>query len=230
MSPKARRSAEWKPADGRSAPASSRSKRTREQVLSAAIEVFGNKGFNGATMLDIAQQAGVASGTAYQYFADKADVFRYLLQDLEDQLHRETRMPGGGDGRLVVREAVLRYLSVYRAHDALFRTWWEVLEPHTEFTDAWVALHEKSRREISAVIDDGKRRGIVDEEVDSAITADLMVSLFERPAYLRIVFGWDDNLSDAEVAEVMAALLGHGLFEPPPPAAEPAGDGQPVDA
>lgn len=215
MSPTPRRSRQWKPADGRSAPASSRSKRTRTQVLKAAIEVFGRKGFNAATMLDIAQEAGVASGTAYQYFADKADVFRYLLQDLEEQLHHETRMPSGDDGRLVVREAVLRYLEVYREHAALFRTWWEVLEPHTEFTDAWIALHRKSQAELAAVIDDGKRRGIVDPEVESEITADLIVSLFERPAYLRIAFGWDQNLSDAEMADVMAALLDHGLFESP---------------
>ncbi len=213
MSPAPRRSKQWKPADGRSAPASSRSKRTREHVLQAAIAVFGRKGFNAATMLDIAKEAGVASGTAYQYFADKADVFRYLLQDLEDQLHHETRMPADGDGRLVVREAVLRYMEVYREHAALFRTWWEVLEPHTEFTDAWIALHRKSQGELTAVIEDGQRRGIVDADVDAAITADLIVSLFERPAYLRIAFGWDENLSDHEMADVMAALLDHGLFE-----------------
>jgi len=212
MSPRARRSKDWEPADGRTAPASSRSQRTREAVLGAAIEVFGRKGFSGATMLDIAQEAGVASGTAYQYFADKADVFRYLLQDLEEQLHRETRMPAGGDGRLVVGEAVLRYLAVYRRHAALFRTWWEVLEPHSEFTDAWIALHEKSRRELIGVIEAGKAQGIVEEDVDPEITADLIVSMFERPAYLRIVYGWDDNLTDEEVAEVMAALLGHGLL------------------
>lgn len=215
MSPAARRSKQWKPADGRSAPASSRSKRTRTQVLRAAIEVFGRKGFNATTMLDIAQEAGVASGTAYQYFADKADVFRYLLQDLEEQLHHETRMPSDPDGRLVVREAVLHYLEVYREHAALFRTWWEVLEPHTEFTDAWIALHRKSQVELAAVIEDGKRRGIIDPEIQSEITADLIVSLFERPAYLRIAFGWDENLSDHEMADVMAALLDHGLFESP---------------
>lgn len=211
MSPRPRRSGQWKPATGRSAPASSRSLRTRQLVLEAAIEVFGRKGFNATSMLDIAEEAGVASGTAYQYFADKADVFRFLLQDLEDQLHHETRMPADEDGRLVVHEAVLRYLDVYRKHSALFRTWWEVLEPHTEFTDAWIALHQKSQRELTAVIEAGKSEGIIPAAVDAGITADLIVSMFERPAYLRIAHGWDEGLSDDEYADVMTSLLGYGL-------------------
>jgi AcrR family transcriptional regulator len=180
-------------------------------ILDAAVEVFGRKGFSGTSMLDITQEAGVASGTAYQYFADKADIFRYLLQDLEDQLHQETRMPAGPDGRLVVRDAVLHYLEVYRTHAPLFRTWWEVLEPHSEFTDAWLTLHEKSRGELIGVIEEGQKAGIIEADVDAEVTADLIVSLFERPVQQRIIFGWDGGLSDDEVADVMAALLGHGL-------------------
>ena len=33
--------------------------------------------------------------------------------------------------------------------------------------------------------------------------------------------GWDDEVGDEEVAEVMARLLGDGLFAPPPPPEQP---------
>lgn len=164
-------------------------------------------------MLEIAQEAGVASGTVYHYFADKSDLFRYILLNLEDQLYRETRMPVGSDGRLVVRQAVLRYFELYREHVALFRTWWEVLEPRTEFTDAWIKLHEKSRRELIAVMETAKGAGMISREVDAGVTADLIVSMLERPAYLRFVHGWEDGLSEEEVADLMAAFLGNGLGE-----------------
>ncbi|MCW2991697.1 MAG: putative TetR family transcriptional regulator, partial [Solirubrobacterales bacterium] len=75
---------EWEPASGRSAPVSGKGGRTRQQVLDSAVETFGRRGFQQTTMHDIAATAGVASGTAYQYFSDKADVLRCLLADLED--------------------------------------------------------------------------------------------------------------------------------------------------
>lgn len=200
---------------GRTTPTTERGQRTREEILASAITVFGNRGFTATTMLDIAKEAGVASGTVYQYFADKADVFRVLVRDLQDQLHRETRMPADSDGRLTVHEAVVKYLDVYRENAALFRAWWEVLEPPTEFTEAWVNLHNKSRRELTAVIENGKRHQIIAEDVDSETTADLIVAAFERPAYLRIVFGWDEELTDEEMAQTMAKLLGQGFLGEP---------------
>ncbi|HEY4276803.1 MAG TPA: TetR/AcrR family transcriptional regulator [Conexibacter sp.] len=191
---------------------SARGTRTRELILRAAIEVFGRQGFADATMLHIAQEAGVASGTVYQYFSDKADVFRYLLRDLERKLHRETRMPAGSDGRLVVRDSVLRYLAVYREHEALFRAWWELLEPPTEFTDAWVALHRKSHGELRAVVEQGQRDGTIARTVDADIAAELIVAMFERPAYLRIILGWDSSLTDDEFAGALEHLLRGGLL------------------
>lgn len=199
----------------RTTPATERGIRTRKEILAAAISVFGTCGFTATTMLDIANQAGVASGTVYQYFSDKADVFRFLIQDLLAQLHRETRLPADSEGRLIVRDAVLRYLAVYRANAALFRAWWEILEPPTEFTEAWVNLHNKSCRELTSVIETGKMSGIIADDVDAETTADLIVAMFERPAYLHIVFGWDEGISDEEVADTMARLLGQGFLRSP---------------
>jgi AcrR family transcriptional regulator len=200
----------WSPAPGRSDATSTRGRRTRNSILRSAIAVFGTRGFADTTVLDIAEHAGLASGTVYQYFEDKGDVFRCLLQDLTDRLHRETRMPADGEGRLMVRDSVLAYLAVYREYAPIFRAWWELLEPPTEFTEAWVALHEKSRGQMVRVIEDGKARGMIDAKVDTEITADLVVAAFERPVYVKIVLGWDDT-SDEELADLMSRLLGTGL-------------------
>jgi AcrR family transcriptional regulator len=45
------------------------------EILGAARKVFAKKGFNGATMDDIASAAGVAKGTLYLYFKSKRDVY-----------------------------------------------------------------------------------------------------------------------------------------------------------
>jgi AcrR family transcriptional regulator len=201
----------WAPAPGRSDATSARGARTRQKILRSAIAVFGKRGFGETTVLDIAKHAGMASGTVYQYFEDKSDIFRCLLADLTDKLHRETRMPAGPDGRLIVRDSVLSYIEVYREYSSIFRSWWELLEPPTEFTTAWTALHEKSRAEMVAVVKAGQEGGIIDRRFDPVITADLIVAAFERPLHSRIVQGWDQETSDEQTADLISRLLGTGL-------------------
>lgn len=55
----------------------------REEILSAARRVFSARGFRGTTIADIADEAGIALGTIYLYFASKEEVFAALNQQLE---------------------------------------------------------------------------------------------------------------------------------------------------
>src|SRR5258708_19998646 len=54
----------------------------RTQILDAATRVFASKGFNRATIRDVARDAGVADGTIYNYFANKTDLLFRLLHRL----------------------------------------------------------------------------------------------------------------------------------------------------
>jgi len=45
-----------------------------KQILDAALLVFSHKGFDKATVPDIARQAGIAVGTIYNYYPGKRDV------------------------------------------------------------------------------------------------------------------------------------------------------------
>ena len=60
----------------------------RTQILDAATQVFASKGFNRATIRDVAQAAGVADGTIYNYFANKTDLLFGLLERLNDTERR----------------------------------------------------------------------------------------------------------------------------------------------
>lgn len=46
----------------------------RQEILDAARVVFVEKGYDAATVNDIAAEAGVAAGSIYRYFASKADL------------------------------------------------------------------------------------------------------------------------------------------------------------
>jgi AcrR family transcriptional regulator len=81
----------WGSGESRAAPGSggrmSRAQRkemTRELLLDAAIDVFAEKGYHGASLDDVAEAAGFTKGAVYSNFTRKSDLFRALLE-------RETR-------------------------------------------------------------------------------------------------------------------------------------------
>ena len=57
-----------------------RKEMTRELLLDAAIDVFAEKGYNGASLDDVADAAGFTKGAVYSNFTRKSDLFRALLE------------------------------------------------------------------------------------------------------------------------------------------------------
>jgi AcrR family transcriptional regulator len=70
----------------------------RAKLLAAARKVFAEKGVGAATARDIVRETDLATGTFYNYFDDKNDVFRALITDHAEQARRiaraERRKPG----------------------------------------------------------------------------------------------------------------------------------------
>ncbi len=58
----------------------------RECILSAALELFAEKGFHGTAVPEIAQKAGVAAGTIYRYFTSKEAIVNAVYQRHKSQL------------------------------------------------------------------------------------------------------------------------------------------------
>jgi AcrR family transcriptional regulator len=47
----------------------------RERIVAAALQVFGERGFHGATMQDVVRECGLSVGAIYTYFKGKDDLF-----------------------------------------------------------------------------------------------------------------------------------------------------------
>jgi len=60
--------------------------RRTEEILGAAQKVMLEKGYNGATMDDIAAEAGLTKPTVYQYFKTKDELFVQLVEPLIQSL------------------------------------------------------------------------------------------------------------------------------------------------
>jgi AcrR family transcriptional regulator len=53
----------------------------RERIRRAALEVFAERGFRGATMPEIARRAGVAPANLYRYYDDKDALFAAMVPE-----------------------------------------------------------------------------------------------------------------------------------------------------
>jgi len=67
-------------------PTTPRGQRTRQKLLTAAEEVFGELGYHNAGIVEITQHADVALGTFYLYFPDKKSIFQDLVRTLNTRL------------------------------------------------------------------------------------------------------------------------------------------------
>jgi AcrR family transcriptional regulator len=63
----------------------------RDKLIGAAIQVFKEKGFHGATMRDIGRVAEMTQGTIYNYVSSKDDVLYLVCDRLVSEYQEETR-------------------------------------------------------------------------------------------------------------------------------------------
>ena len=55
--------------------------KTKRLIFDSAIRTFSECGYKGATMDDIASNAGLAKGTLYYHFASKEEIFNFIVEE-----------------------------------------------------------------------------------------------------------------------------------------------------
>jgi AcrR family transcriptional regulator len=107
--------------DGR--PLSKRGLDTRRRLLDAAEHVFGEYGYHDASVVKLAETAGVAGGTFYLYFDSKKAVFDELVRDLNRRV-RHAMKEASSKGTTRLESELLGFDAYFRFtadHPALYR-------------------------------------------------------------------------------------------------------------
>jgi AcrR family transcriptional regulator len=107
--------------DGR--PLSRKGLDTRRRLLDAAEAVFGELGYHEASVVKVADAAGVATGTFYLYFDSKRAIFVELMTDLNRRI-RHAMSEGAAEGTSRPEAEVLGFQAFFRftaEHPALYR-------------------------------------------------------------------------------------------------------------
>ncbi len=156
---------------------------TRDKLLSAALKVFGKKGYASTTLDDIAREAGVTRGAIYWHFkGGKAEVFTAILETGFARLNVvvEKLLSEGGTPLEVLERMLIRLLQ-FCEEDEDYRALQEItIFKMSEDPELSVRLADKmhmqddSVKYIANLISQAREAGEVRQDVDpmtAAITA-----------------------------------------------------------
>ena len=154
---------------------------TRQLILNAARRLFAQKGMEECTIRDIAREAGVSPASVVVHFKSKTALLEEALnRDIEKTLSELTAsMPE--DLNLLDRLMHLAkgFFRLYDQNRNLYRALIRhtIFEPAAE-TPNIANVSELYLRFLAGMVEEGKARGIVRPDVDAAVAAASLFSLY----------------------------------------------------
>ncbi|MEJ2717328.1 MAG: TetR/AcrR family transcriptional regulator [Deltaproteobacteria bacterium] len=168
----------------------SRGELRRRTIMKVASEVFGKKGYGGATISEIAGKAGIAEASIYQYFKSKEELLLSVLGtwfiEFADELERVF------SGSLNPYERLL-YLLRRWALDFQIRQWETrvlILELYRnpKFYESQEYRNTKRfRKLIRSTVEDGQRSGHFRKDFEIIYFLHLVQGAFEHEALARMM-------------------------------------------
>jgi len=201
----------------------------RESLIQIAVEEFANNDYDTASISRIVARAGIAKGSIYQYFADKQELFLYLLslsnQKRLDYLQQEAPPPEQLDFWALLRWQIGASTRAALAYPLLTKLFYRAMQGNVPF-------HNQMMQEMKTTglarwqqfVQQGVAQGTIDAHVDPALAAVMMSAVFtEVGTYLMTQLGLDTqplhelDTARFETPEVdrifdqVVSMLEHGL-------------------
>jgi AcrR family transcriptional regulator len=199
-------------ASGLQLPPTARGQKTRQRILDAAEVVFGEKGYEVASISDITRTAEVGQGTFYLYFPDKKSVFVELVKTLSKLMRKcLAEATVGIEDRLTMERVGLRtFFDFIKAHRHLYRIvrQAEFVEPtlYRWYYDRIAAGYIKG---LSQAMEAGQIRKLNPES-----TAYCLMAIGDFIGMRWVL--WEDGAVPEEVLDTALAFIHHGLALPTP--------------
>jgi AcrR family transcriptional regulator len=203
-----------------SAPATSRGEITKQHILDAAEEVFGELGYYEASVSEITRRAGVAQGTFYIYFRSKREIFVELVQDLGERLRAATRtaMADAPDRLEAERRGFAAFFEFAANHHRVYSIVQEAERVAPEAAQAYYqGISRGYIRGLSAAMEAGEIRSMSPDAVAYAL-----MGIGHFIALRWIIWPQQDAETQGEAAQlpddILASVMDfimHGLSVPP---------------
>ena len=198
--------------DAASAGGPGRSER-RADVVRIAAELFAQKGFRATTVREIADAAGILSGSLYHHFDSKESIGDEILSSFINDVLADYRAAASSaeSPREVVEQIVRstsRTLSRHRAALAMLQNDWSYFSTQDRFGYLRKALGEIERTWI-AQFERGKEAGVFRADLDARLTYRLLRDVLWIPSQWGAA---SSSYSIDQVADAILALLFNGIL------------------
>jgi AcrR family transcriptional regulator len=193
------------------APAQIKKGRKFDQVIEGARTVFMREGYEGASVDEIARDAGVSKATLYSYFPDKQHLFLAVLQSECAQQSEVEFLEEGSD--LSVEETlhvICKTLMTFILSDFgqdMFRVCVAEAQRFPELGRTFYDSGPKKwGRKIAVYLDSPRARAALDIE-DTALAADQLAQLCRADLMLKVLFGIEKDPAEAEIDRIAAEAV-----------------------
>jgi AcrR family transcriptional regulator len=183
-------------------------------ILEAARKVFASKGFNDATVDDIASAAGVAKGTVYLYYGSKRDIYfaalKFGIEQMYSMLQEELSKVSTPAEKL--RRLIAVKLEYFDDNRDFFKIYYSELgniciHPGT-IDSQFKALYEQQAKVVEAILREGARKKVI--RPVRAEQAAFAISDIIRGVVTQRVVGWSKSKISQDV-EFIFDLIWKGI-------------------
>ena len=164
--------------------------RTRQKVLDAARTLFAERGYDAATIRDIAKGAGMSTGAVFANFQDKAELFEAVFSEEMEGLLADIRTAAAAEGRVLDRLSNGLTAGYHRSLDHLplmqamvARSWFQPEDADLRSRAFVRPLVEAVAELLQAGVREGELRQDVDLPLLARLIWDVFISNFRFAAY-----------------------------------------------
>jgi TetR/AcrR family transcriptional regulator, fatty acid metabolism regulator protein len=197
-----------KPNEIRNLPTTSRESERKRQILTSAIKVIGERGFQNATISEIARNAQMGDATIYEYFKGKEDLLLAIPVEVTKELipQIEDHMMGIRGAFNKLRKFIWWYLNFFEKNPEYGSI--VLLELKTSRTYISTEAYQAARTFYQVVLDiikEGQEEGVIDKGIDVYVARSICVGAIEH-----MIIRWllkDRKYSVTQYADQLIDLL-----------------------
>jgi len=186
-----------------------------ESVLRAAVEVFNERGYDGASMEDLSRRLGIAKSGIYHHVSGKEELLRMALDRALDGLWDAAERARSMDAPAIERlEALVRGAVAVLESQLPYVTLLLRVHGNTEVERAALARRRSFDALVASLVAEAERDGDIRADIDPRLTARLLFgtvnSIVEwyRPA---TAGSTDPGPGSVSLADALCAITFDGL-------------------
>jgi AcrR family transcriptional regulator len=146
-----------------------------EAVLRAAVEVFNERGYDGASMEDLSRRLGIAKSGIYHHVSSKEELLRMALDRALDGLWEAAEDARALEAPAIVRlETLVRGAVTVLAARLPYVTLLLRVRGNTETERAALSSRRAFDRFVASLVQEAERDGDVRADIDPKLTARLL--------------------------------------------------------